>query len=179
MKAIKLLCLFAVTLSLSSCFGSKQTATYIVPNAINTVNSVSLNELNLARGDYQILNTATSEAIIKAVIKKNKASIHEETNEFALYYEKNEKGGLSLKEYSGVVRLGYLNNMYSTTKFENFNPEEIAIKLASYRIINIAQQHGADGVIEPIISTKAEQIGDEIIYKSTVSAKLIKLKEHK
>ena len=152
--------------------------TYIVPNAINTVNSVELNELNLVAGDYEILNTITSEAIIKATIKKNKAEIHEENGEFSLYYKDNGLG-MFLNEYSGVVRQGYLDNVYNRTNFKEFNPEVIAIRLASYRAINIAQQYGSDGLIEPIISTKAEQKGKEIIFKTTVTAKLIQLKTSK
>ena len=164
------------TFAVSSCGTAKKT--YIVPNAINTVNSVSLNELNLKNGDYQILNTISSDAIVKAIIKKNKAEIHEGSGEFSLFYE--DLGlGLNLKKYSGVVRLGYLHNTYNRTNFETFNPEELAIRLASYRTINVAQQHGADGMIEPIIQTKAEQIGDEIIFKTTVTAKLVKLKTTK
>ena len=152
--------------------------TYIVPNAINTVNSVELNELNLVAGDYEILNTITSEAIIKATIKENNAEIHEENGEFSLYYK--DKGlGMFLNKYSGVVRQGYLDNVYSRTNFNEFNPEVIAIRLASYRAINIAQQYGSDGLIEPIISTKAEQKGNEIIFKTTVTAKLIQLKTSK
>ena len=165
-----------VAFAISSCGTARKT--YIVPNAINTVNSVSLNELNLENGDYQILNTISSDAVIKAIIKKNKGEIHESTGEFSLYYE-DPGFGLTLTKYSGVVRLGYLNNTYNRTNFEIFNPEELAIRLASYRAIHTAQQYGADGLIEPIISTKAEQIGDEIIFKTTVTAKLVKLKTTK
>lgn len=180
MKKLNFLNITIITLAiitLASCGSTKKT--YIVPNAINTVNSVSLNELNLTGGDYQILNTISSDATIKATIKKNKAEIHENSGEFSLYYEDLNNVGLKLKKYSGVVRLGYLSNMYTRTNFEDFNPEEIAIKLASYRAINVAQQYGADGLIEPIISTKAEQIGDDIFFQTTVTAKLVKLKTTK
>lgn len=153
--------------------------TYIVPNAINTVNSINLDELNLVAGDYEILNTITGEAIIKATIKKNKAEIHENNGEFSLYYKDNGLGMMLLNKYSGVVRQGYLDNVYQRTNFNEFNPEIIAIRLASYRAINIAQQYGSDGLIEPIIATKAEQIGDEIIYRTTVTAKLVQLKTSK
>ncbi len=169
----------AIAASLTSCFSSKKTATYIVPNAINTVNSVSLNELNLTRGDYEIINTLSSDATINARIGKNKAEIHEADEEFALFYKSVDGTGLALTSYFGVVRLGYLNNTYKRLDLDTFNPEDIAIKLASYRLINIAQQYGADGVIEPIISTKAEQIGDNLIFKTTVTAKAIKLNTKK
>lgn len=165
--------LMLAIMSITSCGSVKKT--YIVPNAINTVNSVSLEELNLSNNDYQILNTITSEAIIKVTIKKNYAEINENNGEFSLYY--NDFGsGLTFTKYSGVVRLGYLSNMYQRTNFEEFNPEELAIKLASYRAINTAQQYGADGLIEPIISTKAEQVGDDIYFQTMVTAKLVKLK---
>ena len=48
--------------------------------------------------------------------------------------------------------------------------------LAIYRIINAAKVRGADGIIEPVISTNVEQRGRDIVLKTTVSAKLIKLK---
>ena len=36
----------------------------ILPRAINTVNAVSLDELNLVRSDYKILNTVTADALV-------------------------------------------------------------------------------------------------------------------
>ncbi len=45
-----------------------------------------------------------------------------------------------------------------------------------YRLINVAKTNGADGIIEPIVSTNVEQSGkDDILYKTTVEAKIIKL----
>ena len=45
-------------LALSSC------KLAIVPKAINTINSVSLEELNLERKDYKVLNTITADASV-------------------------------------------------------------------------------------------------------------------
>ncbi len=49
--------------------------------------------------------------------------------------------------------------------------------MALYRLVNLAREYGADAVIEPTISTNVEQTGTRsITYKSTVTAKIIKLK---
>ncbi|MBO8429009.1 MAG: hypothetical protein IAC68_03630, partial [Bacteroidetes bacterium] len=44
-----------------------------------------------------------------------------------------------------------------------------------YRLINVAKTNGADGIIEPIISTNIEQSGKDILYKTNVEAKIIRL----
>ena len=75
--------------------------------------------------------------------------------------------------------MGYLSNDYYE---ELFNippyPHWIVRRLAIYRLINAAKIAGGDGVIEPLISTNVEQgkSNRDIVYKTTVSAKLIKIK---
>ena len=44
---------------LVSCASSYRT---IIPRAVNTVNTAPLADLNLTRGDYEVLNTVSSEA---------------------------------------------------------------------------------------------------------------------
>ncbi len=57
----KLLLLGLCGAALASCSTTKRV---IVPQAINTVNTAPLIDLNLERGDYEILNTVTAEAVV-------------------------------------------------------------------------------------------------------------------
>ncbi len=46
-----------------------------------------------------------------------------------------------------------------------------------YRLINAAREYGADALVEPTVSTNVEQTGEHTItYKSTATAKIVKLK---
>ena len=55
-------------------------------------------------------------------------------------------------------------------------PEDVARRLAIYRLINMAQLDGSDGLIEPVIATSLEQSGKQVVFKTTVTAKTIKIK---
>ena len=158
----------------------------IVPQAINTVNSVSLEEMNLERKDYTVLNTISAEAIV--TYKQNSSrriTIQEGGNEFKFIYRYHggffgKKGNWSLDVFSGVARIGYLDNDYSEYDAfiqDDVRPEFMARSIAIYRAINACKMAGGDGLIEPIISTNVEQSGPRsVTFKTTVSAKIIKLK---
>lgn len=172
----KKLILFSVvcitTLCLTSCgmFSPR-----VLPKAVNTVNTVGLSELNLVRADYQILNTVTAEATIKCEYDINSATITDESGDFKLIY--NVKNGVwTYKKHKGILRLGYLaRDISDETKI--YYPEDIARRFAIYRLINAVQEYGADGIIEPTVSTNVEQINkDDVVYKTTVTGKIIKLK---
>ena len=157
----------------------------IVTKAINTVNSVSLSELNLERKDYRILNTITAEASI-VYSEGNNGKIRRiacPEEDFALTYLYNRKTGQWKCLFRGIVKMGYLTNDYKFSDNTVSNPEEVARRLAFYRIINMAKLEGADGVIEPIVSTNVDNTGGKyqqgVIFKTSVSAKLIKLKTDK
>ncbi|MCH5334418.1 MAG: hypothetical protein J1D86_01245 [Alistipes sp.] len=167
----KLFWIASAAIVLSSC-GTQKT---IIPRAINTVKSVSLEELNLERKDYEILNTVSAEATIGYTDKGSTIRIEDETGEFALQYTKDKKGQWTCK-YNGVLRMGYLNNDYMGTTTDIAQPEDVVRRLAIYRLINESQQYGGDGLIEPTISTNAEQRGDVIMFRTTVTAKIVKLK---
>lgn len=170
-KKMKKILLFIVVLSFASCATS-----VIIPKAVNTVDAVSLRDLNLQKGDYQILNTVTAEATITYAESHNGAiqKIVGENNEFSLRYETTKRGRYCI--HSGVVKLGYLSNDYDlNTSIHELTPEDVARRLAIYRLINQVMQYGADGAIEPVISTNIEQRGKNIIYKTAVRAKLVKL----
>lgn len=177
-KSIIALSVFCA-LALSSC---KLT---VIPKAINTVNAVSLSELNLERKDYSILKTISADAIV--TYKRNgsrKITVQEAGGEFKFNYRHQSqfggKGFWFLDSFSGVARLGYLDNdyaKYDTYVADDIKPEFMARAIATYRLINACKVAGGDGLIEPIISTSVEQTGARTItYKTTVSAKVIKLK---
>lgn len=146
----------------------------VIPKAVNTINSVGLDELNLERADYQVLNTVTATAeITYSENRKGEYIIRGENNEFMLQYLFNPKTGWSCR-YSGIVKLGYLANDYEINNGA-IHPEDAARRLAIYRLINMVSMEGGDGVIEPVVSTNIAQQGQNVIYKTTVKAKIIKL----
>lgn len=160
-------------LCLTSCGGIK-----VIPKALNTVNTVTLSELNLGRKDYRILNTVTSEATITCDYGMNTVEIKDENGEFELNYKIN--GNVwTYDNHKGVMKLGFLARDYSNSDINGglLYPEDIARRMAIYRLINSVQENGGDGVIEPTISTNVEQVSKKtIIYKATVTGKIIKLK---
>ncbi len=168
------------TILLTSCFSfSKAVPNMEIPIATNTINSVALRELNLKHGtDYTVLNTVTAEAtVIYTTYKKGrKISIKEENGEFEIVWNYDEKSGkIFTEDFEGIARFGFLSNDYSRVSTNDIAPEYIVRNLAIYRLINQAKVRGADGVIEPVISTNAEGSGKNIVFKTTVSAKLMKL----
>lgn len=178
-----LLAVAIITISLSSCSSKR-----IIPTAINTVNAVHLSELNLERKDYNVLNTITAEAVVKARMSMGERIITEANDEFTITYTEKKQGFLSkifnpgekVEGYDvkckGIIKFGYLSNGYARESISEMSAEEIAIRTAKYRLINLAQQNGADGIIEPIISTNIEQIGKEIVIKTVAQGKPIILK---
>ena len=170
-------CMFTMT----SCGLSKKATPYMMmPEAINTINSVRLDELNLKHGtDYTIVNTVTADAtVIYSTQKKGKVvTITEENGEFKVVFKIDEENGRYYRDdFEGIARFGFLTNDYSETYTDVIAPHYIVRNLAIYRVINAAKVRGADGIIEPVISTNVEQRGKDIVFKTTVSAKLIKLK---
>lgn len=176
----KILVCTILLLACVSAFGKKKA--FVIPKAVNTVNVVSLKELNLTHGDYQILNTITAEAAI--VYTENKkgsvCTMRGVDEDFHITYAFDNEGHLESENFSGVLRFGYLYNDYKINEGVVY-PEEMARRLAIYRLINIVQLQGADGVIEPVISTNIENTQNkrECILKTTVRAKLVKLNSTK
>ena len=93
--------MLATTLTMSSCFTQKVTTDVKIPIATNTINSVELRELNLQHGsDYTITNTVSADATVVYTTQKKgkKIKITEETGEFSIVYEYDEKNG-KMKKY--------------------------------------------------------------------------------
>ena len=82
MKKIFIIICILCAILLSSC------KLAIIPTAINTVNSVTLEELNLERKDYKILNTISADASITyRQIGANKIIIEDPNGEFKLKFK--------------------------------------------------------------------------------------------
>lgn len=178
MKKTILWSLLVTVVALSSCKSNLA----VVPKAVNTVNAVSLSELNLERNDYKILKTESAEATIIFQQKgKYDICVKEQNGEFALYYELDKMGNWYVDSFEGIVRYGFLNNDYGKIiSIDDMNVEYIARNVAIYRLINKCKVAGGDGVIEPIISMNINGGGrNEIVYKVTASAKVIKLNTDK
>lgn len=163
-------------IAMSSC----RTALSVIPQVTNTIAPVSFESLNLERKDYIVLNTISAEVTLTAHFSDKVIKVEDPGGEFSLTWEKDKKtGGWSPNRIAGIMRLGYLNNDYENELFDiPPHPHWIVRRLAIYRLINAAKVAGADGVIEPIISTNVAQgrRSRDIVYKTTVSAKLVKIK---
>lgn len=169
-----------VAVAMSSC------RTTVVPKAVNTVHPVGWEELNLERKDYVILNTVSADASVTWSETSKKLKISDESGEFIATFKKEKIksawGGkkeivCSLKDVQGIIRIGLLKNDYDMDDLVlQADPFWFSRNMAMYRLINAAKMAGADGIIEPIVSTNVEQIGRKIVFKTTVSGKLIKLK---
>ena len=172
--------IFAIVAICAVVLSSCKSALSVIPQATNTIAPISFGDLNLARKDYIVLNTISAEATLTAHFSDGSVKVEDPAGEFSLTWEKDKKTGeWSPNRIKGIVRLGYLSNDYDE---ELFNippyPHWIVRRLAIYRLINAAKIAGGDGVIEPVISTNVEQgrSNRDIVYKTTVSAKLIKIK---
>lgn len=175
---------FIYLVILASVFFTSCSPLAIVPTAVNTVNSVRLSELNLEREDYKILNTITAEASVVYSRFGKTVTIEDENGDFSITFKRifsiSREGIISFwqcKSFKGVARYGFLANDYGTINsyLEDIDPEDIARHIAIYRLINACKVAGGDGVIEPVVSTNVGQQRRDIVFKTTVTAKVIKI----
>lgn len=175
--------IIAATLSVGVIFfASCSSQSLIVPQATSTINSVNLGELRLNHEtDYTILNTISAEATVIYTSKQGgkKVEIEEENGEFKLEFKyDSKKNQYTRTGFDGVARFGFLSNDYSRTYTDVVAPEYVARNIAIYRLINAAKVSGADGVVEPIVSTNVSSQGKRnqtIIFRTIVSGKPMKL----
>ncbi len=181
MKFNKLIAFSMIAFMFASCAHQRPaTPSMLMPTAINEINAVGLSELNLKHGaDYTVVNTITAEAVIiySTQRKGEQITIKEgEHDEFKMVYRyDSENGKWYFHDYEGIARFGFFSNEAWDVENDR-NPALVAIRLVTYRLVNKAKVSGADGVIEPVYSTSVEDRGKEIVFKTTASAKLIKLK---
>lgn len=174
---------FIYLVILASVFFTSCSPLAIVPTAVNTVNSVRLSELNLEREDYKILNTITAEASVVYSRFGKTVTIEDENGDFSITFKRrfsiSREGIISFwqcKSFKGVARYGFLDNDYGkVNNYSDISPENIARRIAIYRLINACKVAGGDGVIEPVVSTNVGQQRRDIVFKTTVTAKVIKI----
>ena len=178
MKKCTIISALFLLVVVSSCRSSFNSV--IIPRAVSTVNAVSFRDLNLTNADYTVLNTITQEATVYVTYEDDEFAIRDSENTFSYTYSKQKDGSFELEDQSGVLRAGYLSHE-DAADLDLRNPESIARRMAVYRLVSESQQIGADGLIEPVVSTTFEKIDEgrseiTVAYKTTVSAKPIKLK---
>lgn len=175
MKKILLCILTVVTIVITTSCSS----VHVIPKAKSTVNAVTLKELNLTNSDYTMLNTISESAVISVTYYSNEQiEVRDAENTFSYTLAKS-KGIYTPIKQEGVIRAGFLSNDYGIVDMNS--PEDMARCLAIYRLISRSQELGADGLVEPVISTNIEGTSGSmgkmtVSYKTTVSAKPIKLK---
>lgn len=181
MKKITLITITLAGLMVAAACSSSRS---LMPTAVNTVKSTSFNELNLTSNDYDILDRIEAQSTIFAKIDNNSYTVYDEENTFRLFFKKKNQNEVTLVKYEGVMRAGYLSRDYATINIKQPQPEEIARRIAIYRLINLVQEQGGDGIIEPVIATNVEETKSSwnsttIAYRTTVSGKIVKLKTSK
>ena len=154
--------------------------------ARNTIDIASLEEINLERKDYEIIDVITAEATVTFNAKKRR--IYGKNNEFILRFKRMK--GYNKLEF-GMLRFGYLaqdvissdrvdkGGILRKAKYLTYipaDPEIIARRWATYRLIAEAKALGADALIVPVRSSDISSGGKHIsIVKTTVTAKAVRL----
>lgn len=161
-----------MTFAVTSCSSHKS---LIVPHSVSTANAVPAAALNLKQGEYDILRTVTESASITAKYNGWEIKIHSGDGDFSYTFRFNKKSGWNLHSFSGIANFGYLATDMNE-QVEMPDAEEFARRVAIARIIDTVKDYDADGVLEPIVTTHANNTGRNTVeYSATVSAKIIKI----
>lgn len=165
-------------------FASCGVQTQLIPESVNTINRAQLSDLNLDREDYEVLNALTADAtVVRRDISDTKREISDINGEFTVKWEKikgvRKTPVWVCKDFQGILHTGALCDLPAQTA-DHADPLDMAQRLALYRLINQAQQEGADAILEPSYTVALEQTGRrEVVYKATVTAKIIKIKANR
>lgn len=170
-KLFNIVASLAFVLTLASCGGTKN---LIIPHAVNSADAIPVAGLNLQKGDYDILASVTETASVTAKYSGKSLVITSGDGEFAYYFKFHPNKGWTLNKFSGVATLGYfLSDAESPSVPE---AEEFARRVAIARLIETVKDYGADGVLEPIITTRASNAGNRVIeYQASATAKIVKI----
>lgn len=162
----------AITLSLTSCSGVKN---LVVPHAVSSAEAIPAASLNLAKSDYDIMSSITETASVIATYSGTSLTIKSGDGDFAYYFSFDKKNGWSLRKFSGTATFGYLQSEV-VSKEDMPEAEEFARRVAIARLIETVKDYGADGVLEPIITTRVSNSGHNTVeYQASVSAKIVKI----
>lgn len=148
------------------------------PIASNSMKAASLGELNIRSNDYTLLPSITVSTLVSVEYKgKREYTIRVEENdeEVMLKYRWNSGNQeWELRDWDGIIKLGFLG--HDTALGTPKHATVVAGRLGLYRLIAQAQTQGADGIVEPIISTNMAKNGKKYFFKTTVTARPIVLK---
>lgn len=162
-------------MGLQSCGGGRRYL--VVPHSVSTASSVSVDDLRLTPGDYEVLKSVSESASVICEYRKDEIRVISGDGEFSYKFKLNKVGTWYLKSFSGAAALGYFTSDYENKPSDIPNPEEFARRVAMSRIIAMARDYNADAVIEPICVTRASNVGKQKVeYNCTVTAKLIEIK---
>ena len=157
---------------MNSCTGVRN---LVVPHAVSSADAIPAAALNLAKGDYDIMASVTETASVTAKYTGNSLTIKSGDGDFAYFFSYDKKTGWSLRKFSGTATFGYLQSEASSPE-EMPEAEEFARRVAIARLIETVKDYGADGVLEPIVTTRASTAGHNTVeYQASVTAKIVKI----
>lgn len=160
------------------CLGSCGTGRsyLVIPHSVSSASAVTVDNLNLTKGDYEVLNTITETASVISEYKGDQIKIYADNGDFSYVFSLSKTGWV-LSSFSGAASLGYFASDLENRLNVVPNAEEFARRVAMARIIRAAKDYQADEVVEPVVISSANNIGkNKIEYVSTISAKLISIK---
>ena len=161
-----------IAFSFSSCSGVRN---LVVPLAVSTADAIPAAALNLVKGDYDILASVTETASVTAKYSGTALTITSGDGDFSYYFSYDKKIGWSLRKFSGTATFGYLQSDAASPE-EMPEAEEFARRVAIARLIEAVKDYGADGVLEPIVTTRASNAGNnKVEYQASVTAKIVKI----
>lgn len=161
-----------IALSMSSCSGVRN---LVVPHAVSTADAIPAAALNLVKGDYDILTSVTETASVTAKYTGTALTVASGEGDFAYYFTYDKKAGWSLRKFSGTATFGYLQSDVSSPEAMP-EAEEFARRVAIARLIETVKDYGADGVLEPIVTTRVSNVGNnKVEYQASVTAKIVKI----
>lgn len=149
----------------------------LIPHSVSEIHPVLVKDLDLKRQDYIILKNITESSIVVCKYEGQNLTITDNDGAFKYKFKFDNNTGWNLSSFSGIASFGYFTNNFEPKEIGSVNGEEFARHQAMAKVIAAARDYNADGVIEPVITTTAVNLGhNEVEYTSTVSAKLIAIK---
>lgn len=171
-KILYVSAILATVALMTSCGGQKS---LIIPRAVSSADAISVGALNLQKGDYDILNTVTETASVTATYSGKTLKLTSGDGDFSYKFKFNNSTGWNLVSFHGTATFGYLLQDASY-EIELPNAEEFARRVAIARLIEVVKDYGADGVLEPIVTTRASNASKNVVeYQATVTAKIVKI----
>ncbi len=165
--------LTAVTvLALTACNGVRN---LVVPHAVSSADAIPAAALNLQKGDYDILASVTETASVTAKYSGSSLDIASGDGDFAYKFGFDKKTGWTLRSFKGTANFGYLQTDAGGIA-EMPEAEEFARRVAIARLIETVKDYGADGVLEPIVTTRVSNAGNnKVEYQASATAKIVKI----